>query len=90
MGAFPVGVLTLFFYHHSIIHEGKIPFTRVRCIEGFLHQREDFAVFDVVLVFKEAMDEDPPYVRFYKDDGLIEGEGGNCTGGCPADSRKGH
>ena len=90
MGAFPVWITMPFFEHYAIIHKGMIPFPRVGSIEGFLHQREDFAVFDAVLVFKEAMDEDPPYVRFDKDDRCIEGEGANCGGSCPTNSRKGH
>ena len=90
VNASPVWITMSFFEHYAIIHKGMIPFPRMGSIEGFLHQREDFAVFDAVLLLKKVVDEDPPYVRFYKDDGLIEGEGGNCTGGCPADSRKGH
>lgn len=90
MSALPVWILMLFLEHYAIIHEGKVPFARVGSIEGLLHQWEHLGIFDIVLLLKEVMDKNPPYVRLNKDDGLVEGEGTDCTCGGPANSRKGH
>ena len=90
MSALPVWILISFLEHYTIIHEGMIPFPRMGCIAGLLHQWEDFGIFDIVLLLKEVMDKGPPYVRLNKDDGLVEGEGTDCTCGGPTNSRKGH
>ena len=87
MSAFPVRVLILFFEHHAIVHKGEVPFAGIGCIEGFRHKGKDFGILDALLALKKAVDKNPPYVCLDKDDGLVEGEGTDCAGGCPANSR---
>jgi len=90
VNASPIWITIPFFEQYPIIHKGIVPSSRVGSIEGLLHQGKYFGIFDTILLLKKVVDKNPPYVRFDKDDRCIEGEGANCGGSCPTNSRKGH
>ena len=90
VSASPVWVLMHFFEHHPVVHEGMIPLPRIGRIKGLLHKGKDFGIPDSIPTMEKVVDKGPPYVGLEKDGRSVEGEGGNCGGGCPAYSRKGH